>query len=376
MAKHKQYARGRQDLFLTFNLKLELEHWILRKVKVYINRLYAARISSMPGPARVFYDSDSSLDALANIKIGIVGYGNQGRAQALNLRDSGLNVVPGARPDGVSWQSAINDGFAPAPLKEVVSTCNILVLTLPDEVMAEVYNTSIKPAINDPKTFIFAHGFVIHHNVIQLPADSDILLVAPTGPGAKLRSLFAGGKGLPSLVAVEQDASGSAWKKCLAYAKGIGSLRAGAVETTFKEEVIVDLFCEQAVLCGGIPSLIKASFDTLVKSGYQPELAYISCLKEVKLISDLLFERGMYEMRKAISNTAKYGSALAGPELIDSRTRAGLEKLLDRIESGKFAVQFKEDYLSGSPVINELLEEEKNSRLDRVGKELTRRLDF
>lgn len=330
----------------------------------------------MPGPARVFYDSDASVDALANIKIGIVGYGNQGRAQALNSRESGLQIVVGARRDGASWHSALSDGFAVVPISDVVSTCNVLVMTLPDEAMQAVYRADIAPFLNDPKTFIFSHGYVVHHNSIQFPFNSDLLLVAPTGPGAKLRELFTEGKGLPSLVAVGQDFSGNAWVKCLAYARAIGSTRAGAVETTFKEEVIVDLFCEQAVLCGGIPSLIKASFDTLVKNGYQPELAYISCLKEVKLISDLLFERGMYEMRKAISNTAKYGSALVGPELVDDRTSATLDHVLARIENGEFARSFSKEYENGFPVTNELLEQEEKSTLDRTGKELSSRLDF
>ncbi len=330
----------------------------------------------MPSPARVFYDSDASLDVLANIKIGIVGYGNQGRAQALNAKESGLQIVVGARPGGASWHSAISDGFAVVPISDVVSTCNVLVMTLPDEVMQTVYRAEIAPFANDPKTFIFSHGYVVHHKTIEFPSNSDLLLVAPTGPGAKLRELYTQDKGLPSLVAVGQDFSGNAWAKCLAYAKAIGSTRAGAVETTFKEEVIVDLFCEQAVLCGGIPSIIKASFDTLVKNGYQPELAYISCLKEVKLISDLLFERGMYEMRKAISNTAKYGSALVGPELINAETSATLDHVLARIENGEFARAFSKEYDNGFPVTNELLEQEQKSTLDRTGKELSSRLDF
>lgn len=330
----------------------------------------------MPAPARVFYDSDASFDVFANIKIGIVGYGNQGRAQALNARDSGLQIMVGARPGGASWDLAIADGFVTVSVSDVVSTCNVLVMTLPDEVMPAVYLAEIAPFVNVPKTFIFSHGYVVHHQSIEFDSNCDLLLVAPTGPGAKLRTLFTQGKGLPSLVAVERDFSGEAWSKCLSYAKAIGSTRAGAVQTTFSEEVIVDLFCEQAVLCGGIPSIIKASFDTLVKNGYQPELAYISCLKEVKLISDLLFERGMYEMRKAISNTAKYGSALSGPEVVDSRTKSALDKVLSRIESGEFAKLFKQEYENGFPTTNELLDLERKSRLDRTGKELESRLDF
>jgi ketol-acid reductoisomerase len=209
-----------------------------------------------------------------------------------------------------------------------------------------------------------------------LPDDANLVLVAPTGPGRQLRTLFEEGRGLPGLIAVEQDPSGTAWAKCLAYARAIGCTRAGAIETTFEEETVTDLFCEQAVLCGGVPQLIKSSFDTLVAKGYQPELAYISCLKEVKLIADLLFERGIYGMRTAISNTAKYGSAIAGPELINHSTETKLQQLLENVESGKFAKQFLAEARDGYPVTTELLHQEKRSRLARTAEELQEKLDF
>jgi ketol-acid reductoisomerase len=247
---------------------------------------------------------------------------------------------------------------------------------LPDEHMRDVYITSIEPYINADKVFVFAHGFTVHHNTINLPEYSDVLLVAPTGPGRQLRSLYTQGRGLPALIAVGQDASGLALQRCLAYGKAIGCARAGLLMTTFAEETVTDLFCEQAVLCGGIPELIKKSFATLVDAGYQPELAYISCLKEVKLIADLLFEHGVDGMRQAISTTAQFGSTLTGPEIINSLSAHNLENALRRIESGEFARKFLDDAVHGSPVVKSALKVEQNSRLARIGRELKYKLDF
>src|SRR5215470_12901630 len=232
--------------------------------------------------ARIYFDRDSDLETLAGFSIGIVGYGNQGRAQALNLQDSGLNVWVGTRQGGSARDQAERDGFPDHTVEEVAANCEVLALLLPDEVIPEVYTQSIEPYLEAHDTFVFAHSFAVRHKTIRLPDDADVVLVAPTGPGRQLRSLFQEGRGLPALVAVGQDASGIAWKRCLAYARAIGCTRVGAIETTFEEEAVTDLFCEQAVLCGGIPELIKAGFETLIEHGYQPELAYISCLKEVK----------------------------------------------------------------------------------------------
>ncbi len=306
--------------------------------------------------------------------IGIIGYGNQGRAQALNLRDSGLSVRIGGRENSRSWQTALRDHFDPQTIESVAANCDVLAILLPDEIIASVYQTQIEPYLTSHRSFVFAHGFAVHHKMVQLPSDSDVILVAPTGPGKKLRSLFTEGKGLPALIAVEQNGSGRAFEKCLSYAKGIGCTRAGAIETTFAEETVTDLFCEQSVLCGGVPELIKASFDTLVDSGYQPELAYISCLKEVKLIADLLFERGIDGMREAISNTAKYGSALAGNELVDTRTRNTMKKILHRIESGEFARRFLTEEREST--IESLVISEKHSRLARTGLQLEEKIKF
>lgn len=326
--------------------------------------------------ARIYYDIDTSLSDLQESVIGIIGYGNQGRAQALNLHDSGLPVRVGIREGSAAEAIAIKDGLHPQTIETVAANCDVLAILLPDEVIADVYQNAIEPYLTSHRTFIFAHGFAVHNQIVHLPSDSDIILVAPTGPGRKLRSLYLEGKGLPALIAIGQDGSGRAFEKCLAYAKGLGCTRAGVIETTFVEETITDLFCEQSVLCGGVPALIKASFDTLVEAGYQPELAYISCLKEVKLIADLLFERGLDGMREAISNTAKYGSALAGEEIIDQRTRNRLKKILHRIESGEFARTFLKDTKEREQTIENLLVAEKHSRLARTGIALEEKLKF
>ncbi len=326
--------------------------------------------------AKFYFETDAQLEQLDQYSIGIIGYGNQGRAQALNLRDSGARVVVGTRDGSSSREQALKDGFTAHTVEEVSNNCEILSIMLPDEVIPQVYSESIEPYLEAHNTFVFAHGFTVFHKTINIPNDADVVLVAPTGPGSKLRSLFEAGSGLPALLAVEQDSSGEAWQRCLAYAKGIGCLRAGGIKTTFAEETVTDLYCEQAVLCGGMPELIKASFETLVQSGYQPELAYISCLKEVKLIADLLFERGLDGMRQAISNTAKFGSAVAGPALVNEATRHELASILSRIESGQFGKQFLQESACGSPVTNSFVSAEKHSGLTRTGLSLRDDLHF
>lgn len=326
--------------------------------------------------ADMFYDESGDLTSLQELTLGLVGYGNQGRAHALNLRDSGLTIKIGTRTGSKACQQAIEDGFERLEISELAKRCDLIALMLPDEIVPSIYTEQIKPNLRSSCAFVFAHGFVVHHKTIELPGDSDIILVAPTGPGRQVRSAYEAGSGLPALVAVEQDASGKAWARCIAYAKGIGCTRAGAIKTTFAEETVTDLFCEQAVLCGGVPELIKASFDTLVSKGYQSELAYISCLKEVKLIADLLFQQGIDGMRQAISNTAKYGSAVAGPSIINDDTRLRLAEILENIESGKFAKAFISDTANGAPAVAALVKAEKESRLAQVGRELKETLSF
>lgn len=326
--------------------------------------------------ATIFYESDASLDSLRELPIGLIGYGNQGRAHALNLRESGLSVWVGSRKNSNGRDSANADGFSDHTIAEVAQNCPVLALMLPDEVLPDVYVSEIEPYLEPRSTFIFAHGFSVRHKTIRVPDDADIILVAPTGPGRQLRSLYVEGKGLPALVAVNQDASGIAWERCLAYARAIGCTRAGVIKTSFEEETVTDLYCEQAVLCGGVPELIKLAFDTLVERGYQKELAYISCLKEVKLIADLLFSQGIDGMRSAISNTAKYGSAVAGPRLMNEATTQELNELLTNIETGEFAKKFIADTKNGSPTVKDLMCREKHSRLARTGRELRERLTF
>jgi len=326
--------------------------------------------------AKIHYEKDIDLGSLRNLTIGVIGYGNQGRAHALNLRDSSLKVRVGTRPKSDARDLAIKDGFAAEDATSIARECDVLAIMVPDELVPQLYTQSIEPHLASNKVFVFAHGFSIHFETIRLPKTADVLLIAPTGPGRQLRSLYVAGKGLPALVAVHQDHSGTAFNRCLAYAKGIGSGRAGAIETTFAEETVTDLYCEQSVLCGGMPELIKRSFNVLVNAGYQPELAYISCLKEVKLIADLLFDSGVDGMREAISNTAKFGSAVAGPKLINAQTTNRLESVLHNIESGRFAKQLLADAKLGSPTIKSLLRDEKGSQIARTGKRLRSQIDF
>lgn len=326
--------------------------------------------------ATIYYDNNTDLTSLRELILGVIGYGNQGRAHALNLRDSGLHVIVGGRRGSKARDGAREDGFEPLDIQEVAASADLIAMLLPDEHAPAVYSEFVAPYLKKPVAFVFAHGFVVHHKTIALPSDADVLLVAPTGPGRQLRSLYQEGGGLPALVAVEQDSSGKAWDRCLAYAHAVGCTRAGAIKTTFAEETITDLFCEQAVLCGGMPELIKASFDTLVAKGYQSELAYISCLKEVKLIADLLFTRGVDGMREAISNTAKYGSAIAGPEIVNSATKHALSGILERIETGVFAEQFLSDTANGSHTVRDLMRSERHSRLARTGRELKEKVNF
>jgi ketol-acid reductoisomerase len=310
------------------------------------------------------------------LPIGLIGYGNQGRAHALNLRESGLDIWVGSRKDSNARDRATADGFTAHSIEEVAENCSLLALMLPDEVLPDLYVAQIEPYLKSRSAFVFAHGFCVRHKLVRLPDDADIILVAPTGPGRQLRSLFEAGKGLPALMAVEQDGSGIAWERALAYAHGIGCTRAGVIKTTFEEETVTDLYCEQAVLCGGVPELIKAAFDTLVERGYQKELAYISCLKEVKLIADLLFTHGVDGMRSAISNTAKYGSAIAGPKLINQGTIRGMNELLTNIETGDFARKFIADTKNNSATVNEFTLDERRTVLARTGKELEDLIDF
>ncbi|AIH04744.1 MULTISPECIES: ketol-acid reductoisomerase [Thermodesulfobacterium] len=319
---------------------------------------------------KVYRDEDVSLEVLKGKTIAVLGYGSQGHAHALNLRDSGLNVIVGVRKGGKSYERAKRDGFAPLSVKEACEKADIIMILLPDQDQPLVYKNEIEPVLTPNKMLLFAHGFNIHYNQIVPPADVDVAMVAPKGPGHLVRREFTKGAGVPCLVAVHQDASGEAFQKALAYAKGIGGTRAGVIETTFKEETETDLFGEQVVLCGGVTALIKAAFETLVEAGYQPEVAYFECLHELKLIVDLIYEGGLSFMRYSISDTAEYGDLTRGPRIINEDVRFEMKRILEEIQTGEFAREWILENQAGRPVLNALRKREKEHLIEEVGKQL------
>jgi ketol-acid reductoisomerase len=319
---------------------------------------------------KVYKDADVDLSILKDKVIAVLGYGSQGHAHALNLRDSGLNVIVGVRKGGRSYEKAKKDGFEPVSVKEACEKADIIMILLPDQTQPEVYKAEIEPVLKPGKMLLFAHGFNIHFNQIVPPKDVDVAMVAPKGPGHLVRREYQKGAGVPCLVAVHQDATGEAFQKALAYAKGIGGTRAGVIETTFKEETETDLFGEQVVLCGGVSALIKAAFETLVEAGYQPEIAYFECLHELKLIVDLIYEGGLAFMRYSISDTAEYGDLTRGPRIINEQVRAEMKKILKEIQSGEFAREWILENQAGRPVLNALRRKEKEHLIEEVGKKL------
>ncbi|MGA1474683.1 MAG: ketol-acid reductoisomerase, partial [Prochlorothrix sp.] len=290
--------------------------------------------------ARMYYDPDANLDLFNGKTVAIIGYGSQGHAHALNLKDSGVNVVVGLYAGSKSTAKAEAAGLKVLPVAEAAKLADFIMILLPDEVQKSVYAEAIAPNLGAGNVLLFAHGFNIHFGQVVPPADVDVVMVAPKGPGHLVRRTYEQGQGVPALFAVYQDATGQARDRAMAYAKGIGGTRAGVLETTFREETETDLFGEQAVLCGGLSALIKAGFDTLVEAGYQPELAYFECLHEVKLIVDLVVEGGLATMRDSISNTAEYGDYTRGPRIITDETRAAMKQVLSEIQSGQFAREF------------------------------------
>ncbi len=299
--------------------------------------------------ANLYYDRDADLAVLAQRRVAVIGYGSQGHAHALNLRDSGASVVVGLRPASPRVRQARDAGLKVRPVAEAARDADIIMLLAPDTAQAEIYAESIAPHLGAGKTLMFAHGFNIRFNLIQPPPEVDVSMVAPKAPGHRVREVFVEGGGTPGLVAVAQDASGHAMETALAYAKAIGCTRAGAIETTFAEETETDLFGEQAVLCGGVSALIQAGFETLVDAGYQPEVAYFECLHEMKLIVDLMYEGGIGTMNYSISNNAEYGEYVSGPKVIDAGTRARMKEILGRIQSGQYAKEFVLENRAGAP---------------------------
>ncbi|MBI4328544.1 MAG: ketol-acid reductoisomerase [Chloroflexi bacterium] len=320
--------------------------------------------------ATIYYDKDADLNLLKKDLIGVIGYGSQGHAHALNMKESGLNVMVGLYKGSKSWPKAEQEGLKVGTVEEVARQASIIMMLVPDTSQKAVYLESIEPHLGPGKTLMFAHGFNIHYSQIVPPANVDVTMVAPKAPGHRMRALFQQGLGVPSLVAVHQDVSEMAHSRALAYAKGIGSTRAGVLETTFKEETETDLFGEQAVLCGGVSNLIKAGFETLVEAGYQPESAYFECLHELKLIVDLIYQGGLEYMRYSISDTAEYGDYVSGPRVIDDRVRQTMKDLLRAIQDGSFARQWILENQAGRPSFNALRKREADHPVEAVGKDL------
>ena len=320
--------------------------------------------------ARMYYDQDANLDLLAGKTVAIIGYGSQGHAHALNLKDSGVNVVVGLYSGSKSVKKAEAAGLKVLSVTEAAKTADWIMILLPDEVQKTIYQAEIEPHLSEGKVLFFAHGFNINFAQIIPPPTVDVVMVAPKGPGHLVRRTYEQGQGVPALFAVFQDASGQARDRALAYAKGIGGTRAGVLETTFREETETDLFGEQVVLCGGLTALIKAGFDTLVEAGYQPELAYFECLHEVKLIVDLIVEGGLAKMRDSISNTAEYGDLTRGPRIVTDETRVEMRKILSEIQTGQFAREFVLENQAGKPGFTAMRRRESEELIEEVGKDL------
>jgi ketol-acid reductoisomerase len=320
--------------------------------------------------AKIYYEKDADLGVLKGKVIAIVGYGNQGHAQAQNLRDSGLKVIVGELEGSPGWMRAKEAGFKVETAKKVAQEADIIQILIPDEFQAKLYQTDILSFLKQGNALGFSHGFNIHFYQIVPPQWVDVFMVAPKAPGVLLRRTYQEGKGVPCLIAIEQDATGSAKEIALAYAKGIGGTRAGVIETTFREETETDLFGEQVVLCGGVTALIKAGFETLVEAGYQPEMAYFECLHELKLIVDLLQENGLSGMRSAISNTAQYGDLTRGPRIITEKTREEMQKILHEIQCGQFAREWIMENQANQPVFNALTKKDEQHLIEKVGKKL------
>jgi len=324
----------------------------------------------------IYYEKDAPLDALKNKNVAVIGYGSQGHAHSLNLRDNGIEVAVAELKDTDNYKLAIEHGFQPGDIKTAMEGASLIVVTIPDEMQADVYAKHIAPNLKAGQTLGFCHGFNIHFKYIVPPADVNVVMIAPKGPGHLVRSEFEKGGGVPCLVAVHQDTTADALKTALAWGNGIGGARAGIIKTTFKEETETDLFGEQCVLCGGLTSLIKAGFETLVEAGYQPELAYFECMHEVKLIVDLMYQGGMSYMRYSVSNTAEYGDLTRGPRIIDERTRAEMKKILSEITSGSFAKEWVAEYKGGLKKFNQLYKKDHDCLLETVGSKLRNMMNW
>ncbi len=325
---------------------------------------------------KIIYDSSINQDLIKNLKVAVIGFGSQGHAHALNLHESGVNVTVGLREDSSSFQRAEEMGLSVANLENATKDSDVVMLLLPDQVMADVYNSEVAEYMKEGSTLLFAHGFNIHFNEIKPREDLSVAMVAPKGPGHLLRRTYSEGSGMPCLVAVDRDTSGNTQEIALSYASAIGGGRAGILNTTFKEETETDLFGEQVVLCGGLTELIKNGFETLVEAGYQPESAYFETLHEVKLIVDLMYEGGFEWMRHSISDTAEYGDFSRGSRIINSDTKKEMKKVLDEIQSGAFAKEWMSQAREGAPFLKEKREEASKHQIEEIGKSLRDMMPF
>ncbi|MGV7929133.1 MAG: ketol-acid reductoisomerase [Spirochaetota bacterium] len=326
--------------------------------------------------AKMYYDNDADLGVLGNKLIAVIGYGSQGHAQAQNLRDSGLRVIVSELPGTDNYRLAESHNFKPVSAKEAAEKADVIQILAQDHIQAKLYKSEVEPSLEAGKTLVFSHGFNIHFGQIVPPKDVDVIMVAPKGPGHLVRSEYVKGGGVPSLIAIHNDATGKAKATALAYAKGIGAARAGVLETTFKEETETDLFGEQAVLCGGASELVKAGFDTLVAAGYQPEIAYFECLHELKLIVDLFYQGGINYMRYSVSDTAEFGDYVSGPRIVNDSTRAEMKKILAEIQDGSFAKRWIKENEDGRPFFNKVKETQRNHQIEKVGFELRKMMKW
>ena len=326
--------------------------------------------------ANVYYENDADLSLLEGKTVGVIGYGSQGHAHALSLKDSGVDVVVGLYEGSASWPKAEEAGLRVATVSDVAQQSDMMMMLVPDHLQARIYRESIQPHLQEGKTLMFAHGFNIHYQQIMPPPQVDVSMVAPKAPGHRMREIFTRGSGVPGLLAIHQDLSGKAREYALAYAKGIGCTRAGVLDTTFKEETETDLFGEQTILCGGVSALIKAGFETLVEAGYQPESAYFECLHELKLIVDLIYQGGLGYMRYSVSDTAEYGDYSRGPRVIDEHVKENMKLILEDIQNGSFAREWIAENDEGRPRFNVLRQQDASHPIEKVGEELRGLMSF